>query len=206
MVLRRLDACVRAQLLGPVWLFRDPMDYSPPGSSVQGILQARILEWVAISFSRESSWPRDRTLISCLGRQILYHWATWEGPRQLDSHMQKDECGAPYLLVHTKFNWKWFKDLNIRRARPIKFLEENIEINSHGLRLGTYFLDMTWKAQANKNKLTSLKLKMFVCQEKVLRQLNGYLEQQKMLTPNLYPKVASLHCTLKDKLQIDEKM
>ena len=36
----------------------DPMDYSPPGSSIHGILQARILEWVAISFSRGSSWPR----------------------------------------------------------------------------------------------------------------------------------------------------
>ena len=45
---------------------------SPPGSSVRGILQARILEWVAISFSRASSWPRDRTCISCTGRQILY--------------------------------------------------------------------------------------------------------------------------------------
>ena len=39
----------------------DPMDYSLPGSSVHGILQARILEWVAISFSRGSSQPRDRT-------------------------------------------------------------------------------------------------------------------------------------------------
>ena len=38
----------------------NPMDYSPPHSSVHGISQARILEWVAISFSRESSWPRDR--------------------------------------------------------------------------------------------------------------------------------------------------
>ena len=37
----------------------DPMDGSPPGSSVHGILQARILEWVAIPFSRGSSWPRD---------------------------------------------------------------------------------------------------------------------------------------------------
>ena len=37
----------------------DPMDYSPPGSSVHGISQARILQWVAISFSRGSSWPRD---------------------------------------------------------------------------------------------------------------------------------------------------
>ena len=39
----------------------DPMDGSPPGSSVHGILQARILEWIAISFSRGSSQPRDRT-------------------------------------------------------------------------------------------------------------------------------------------------
>jgi len=37
----------------------DPMDYSPPGSSVHGILQARILEWVAMPFSRRSSQPRD---------------------------------------------------------------------------------------------------------------------------------------------------
>ena len=44
----------------------DPMDCSPPGSSVHGILQARILGRVAISFSRGSSWPRDHTCVSCL--------------------------------------------------------------------------------------------------------------------------------------------
>ena len=44
----------------------DSMDCSPPGSSVHGILQARILEWVALSFSRGSSWPRDRTHVSCV--------------------------------------------------------------------------------------------------------------------------------------------
>ena len=43
----------------------DPVDCSPPGSSIHGILQARILEWVAISFSRGSSRPRDRTQVSC---------------------------------------------------------------------------------------------------------------------------------------------
>ena len=42
----------------------NPMDYSLPGSSVLGIFQARVLEWVAISFSRGSSWPRDRTRVS----------------------------------------------------------------------------------------------------------------------------------------------
>ena len=54
----------------------DPMDYSPLGSSVRGISQARILEWVAISFSRESSGPRDWTHVSCFGMRILYCWAT----------------------------------------------------------------------------------------------------------------------------------
>ena len=48
------------------------------GSSVHGISQARILEWVAISFSRGSLWLRDWTHISCIGRQILYCWATRE--------------------------------------------------------------------------------------------------------------------------------
>ena len=49
----------------------DPMDYSSPGSCVHGISPARILEWVAISFSRGSSRPRDQTHVSCIGR-ILY--------------------------------------------------------------------------------------------------------------------------------------
>ena len=55
--------------------FCDPMNYNPQGSSVHGISQARLLEWVAISFSRGSSQTRDRTCISCVGRHILYHWA-----------------------------------------------------------------------------------------------------------------------------------
>ena len=59
----------------------NPMGCSLPASSVQGIFQARILGWGAISSSRGSSWPRDQTHVSCLsciGRSILYHWATEE--------------------------------------------------------------------------------------------------------------------------------
>ena len=70
--------CVCVQSLSRVPLFWDPMDCSPPGFSVHGILQARILEWVAISSSSRSSWLRDRTHTSCTGRRILYHWASWE--------------------------------------------------------------------------------------------------------------------------------
>ena len=56
----------------------DPMDYSLPESSVHEILQARILEQVAISSFIGSSWPRDRTHVPCTGRQILYHCTNWE--------------------------------------------------------------------------------------------------------------------------------
>ena len=58
--------------------FCDPMDCSSPGSCVHGISQARILEWVAISFSKGSSQPKDQTCVSCIGQQILYRGATWE--------------------------------------------------------------------------------------------------------------------------------
>ena len=54
------------------------MNYSLQGSSVQGILQARILEWVAISFSRESSWPRNRIQVSCIAGRFFTDWATME--------------------------------------------------------------------------------------------------------------------------------
>ena len=57
------------------------MDCGPSGSSVHRISQSGILEWVAISSSRGSSWPRDLTRISwisCIGRCILYHCTTWE--------------------------------------------------------------------------------------------------------------------------------
>jgi len=60
------------------------MDYSPPGSSVHGILQARVLEWVAMPSSRASSWTRDQTFVSnvsCIGRQVLYHKHHLRRPR-----------------------------------------------------------------------------------------------------------------------------
>ena len=52
-----------------------PMEYNPPGSSVHGIFQARILEWVAISFSRGSSQPRDWTQVSCIVGRCFNLWA-----------------------------------------------------------------------------------------------------------------------------------
>ena len=75
------DICVCANSFQLCPTLCDPMDCSLRSSSIHGILQARILEWVAISFSRGPSWPRDQihiSCVSCIGRWILYHWATWE--------------------------------------------------------------------------------------------------------------------------------
>ena len=78
----------------------DPMDCSPPGSPVRGILQARILEWVAISFSRGSSWPRDWIQVSCIAGRHFNLWATREA--ELRWNMCKNEkeriCFSFFLL------------------------------------------------------------------------------------------------------------
>ena len=81
-LLSKLQLCVLlCSVIQSCLIFCDPMDCSPPSSSVHEILLARILEWLAISSSKGSSQPRDWTHISCvsyIGRQILYPWATWE--------------------------------------------------------------------------------------------------------------------------------
>ena len=75
----------------------DPMDCSSPGSSVHWVSQARILEWVAISFSMGSSRPRDWTHISCTGRWLLYHWAT----RAAQMQVNIDENSKEMSLRHS---------------------------------------------------------------------------------------------------------
>ena len=60
------EACLESEVAQSCPTLCDLVDCSPPGSSTHGILQARILEWLAISFSRGSSQPRDQTHVSCL--------------------------------------------------------------------------------------------------------------------------------------------
>ena len=69
-----VQCCVAQLCLTPC----DPMDYSPPGSSVHGILQVRVLKWVAFPFYRESSQPRDLTQVSRITGVFFTIWATRE--------------------------------------------------------------------------------------------------------------------------------
>ena len=76
----------------------NPMDCRLLGCSVHGILQARILERVAISSSRRSSQPRDQSSVSCAGRQILYRWATWEALSIKELKTEVLQCFFKYLF------------------------------------------------------------------------------------------------------------
>ena len=67
----------------------DPMHYSPPGSSVHGILQARILEWIAMPFSKKSSQPRDWTWVSCVTGGFFTVWVIREAQSQTCTHTKK---------------------------------------------------------------------------------------------------------------------
>ena len=86
-----MTQCSVAKLCLILW---NSTDCSPTGSPVHGISQSRILEWVAISSCRGSSWPRDGTRMSCIGRQILYHWATWH-----DQSASKLEWGRVQIVA-----------------------------------------------------------------------------------------------------------
>ena len=129
-------------------------DCSPPGSSVHGILQARVLEWVAISYSRESSWPRDWACTSCTDRRALYHCASrpsgkeWtqapetEGPGfvlQLDNHdraVMRMLCNPRKLKLphvnflknnYSYFSWLW--ELNKKKDGKHWYMSNVCSIN-----------------------------------------------------------------------------
>ena len=82
-----------------------PVDCSPPGSSVHAILQAKIVEWVALPFSRGSPWPKDQTQVSRIAGRLFTIWATkeaakiffWPGLGMLDSAFP-DQGSNPQLL------------------------------------------------------------------------------------------------------------
>ena len=78
----------------------NPMDL--PGSSVHGILQARILEWVAMSFSRESPWPRDQTQVSCTAGGFFTNRATREGLKKFLNVSENVPQRALWFLVFLK--------------------------------------------------------------------------------------------------------
>ena len=108
------NSCLCVCMLSHVWLC-NPMDCSLPGSSVHGISQARILLCVAISFSRESPWPRDRIQVSCIAGRFFNCCTTWEAllslVHSLIQHVLNvcslsNSTKRPHLLEPLTVNWR----------------------------------------------------------------------------------------------------
>ena len=99
-----------------------PTDCSPSGSSVHGILQARILEWVAISFSRGSSRPRDRTQVSHIAGKYFNLWVTREVEEKLkreikeylETHEDKNSIPKPMRFSKSSSNKEVYTDEDLR--------------------------------------------------------------------------------------------
>ena len=115
----------------------NPMDYNPPGSSIHGILQARILEWIAIPFCRRSSRPRDWTQVSCIAGRFFTVWATrkplgyatlshfshvwlcatpqtvaYQAPPSLGFSRQEHWSRLPFpSSMHESEKWKWSRSV-----------------------------------------------------------------------------------------------
>ena len=91
--------------------FCNPTDCNPPGSSVHGILQARIPEWVAVPFSRGSSWPWDQTLVSYIAGRFFTVWAIREAETGLSlkdkSLRLKRKLQIPFATNFKFIMWIW---------------------------------------------------------------------------------------------------
>ena len=113
----------------------NPMDYSLPGSSVHGILQARILEWVAIFFSKGSSLPRDWTWVSCIAGSFFIIWATREVPGKSTEACKK--CLADLKCIS---NLRLF---TIKYAFSIEYLYSVVGSLNFNLQVFVYLV-RTW--------------------------------------------------------------
>ena len=118
----------------------DLMDCSPPGSSVHGILQAKILEWGAIPFSRGSSWPRDRTCVSCIAGRFFTIWANrWAVKQQIPPFWVSQNSGAcrKVGIIWSKYFWKVFfwdwgsSFVLLDQKRSLAFLKQYLRMKSN---------------------------------------------------------------------------
>ena len=139
-----ISAWVHAESLNHVWLC-DPMDCSPPGSSVCEILQTRILERIATPSSRWSSQPKDRTWVSyvfCIGRRVPYQWCHLKSPLMDYWKLSVDQASLSSVGKESSCN---VGDLGSRE----KLLEASLKRMPHFPRL--YFQDThrfsMWKSK-----------------------------------------------------------
>ena len=151
------------------------MDCSPPGFSVYGIFQATELDWVAISFSRGSSWLRDRIYIVCTGRKILYRWATRESSSQsqksqLQTHLPiREVCSLNCLDSEFDLSafWPMIPCLKIKFRRDCGVESLNISFPHKILKLSALF-----SCNKSLSVLIKFTLMMRKCPEAIILEMH----------------------------------
>ena len=112
--------CVHAKLLELCLTVWSSMNYSPPGSSIHGILQARILEWIAMTCSRLSPWLKHQTHISydsCFGRQVFFTISTtWEALYFIHECKKKEKAGR---VSQSQHYWLYMRYISIPDLHPL---------------------------------------------------------------------------------------
>ena len=128
-IIFHLEQCSVAVLVAQLYpTLCDPTNCSLPRSCVHGILQARILEWIAIPFSRAFSWPRDRTQVSCIVGRFFTIWAT--GKIHLERYSQMGKLGLELYTI-------WDPTLCWCEERPRFQSESNLSFGTrYSLRAG----------------------------------------------------------------------
>ena len=169
----------------------NPMDCSPTTSSVHGIVQARILEWVAVSYSRGSSQPRDKThvsCISCIGRWILHHWATRETqhvfPSSLKLLLLSWQC-----IEAQRGHWKEF--FKSTCSPSVQF--SSIQSLSHVWLLATPW---TTAHQASLSITNSWSLPKLMSIESVMPSIHLILHRPLFLLPSIFQSILTSWWTL----------
>ena len=148
-----ITSVVKVLVAWPCPTLCNPMDCSPPGSSVHGIIHARILEWLAIPLSRESSWFRDRTQVSCIAGRFFTVWAM----RALKSQGRAPEGWrsgqhlSPCLDISST-SCQVFS--NCLSHSPQRIERKRKKLNCHIVKpdLGSWTEDMSHTSKKQKNK------------------------------------------------------
>ena len=174
------------------------MNCSPPGSSVHGILWAKVLEWVAISFSRGSFWLRDQTQVSCKSRQFLYtdlpekplqkigvgkrktaHFCTQEvWPRYWEQ--RKLLRPSQWILdVETEF----IEFLQKEHQKRLVYLPRNFSSHHQFYRLHIFKRKV---AQLITTPGPPLDLDRLACRKKVMKSWKAWLEREGWKKPTKY--------------------
>ena len=123
---------VKLKPLSRVWLLATPWTVAYQAPLSMGFFQARVLEWIAISFSRGSSWPRNQTQVSRIAGRGFTIWAAMGGPRDYHTKWRKSDKDKYYMISLIGRIWRgrtWYKRSYLQNRNRVTDIESKLMVN-----------------------------------------------------------------------------